>query len=452
MIFHLNLNFSLKDNVPLNSIFQKVQFIRNHVPPSGLFKDKEWRVSPFSFVLEERYVEILNRLGIYLQKFYEAADLLYRLSVRGKQPSFVYELLDRGKPRELIEISRSEKLKNDLPRVIRPDLILTEEGFALCELDSVPGGIGLTAWLQETYGQWGESLIGGREGMKQGFKAIFPEGVVVVSEEAMTYWPEFEYLVGLERMRHAESYTFDCEPVYRFFECFDWEKLSTLRKSYSPDRCSITPPLKPYLEEKLLLAFFWLKSLTDFWKRYLSEKGMQFLRKLIPYTWVVDPTPLPYNAVIPGLEVQSWKEVGAFSQSQRELVLKVSGFSPLAWGSRGVYIGSDMSSSEWQEKLAMALADFPHHPWIMQRFVRGKLIKHPYVEGQKMEEMIGRTRISPYYFVYDSQVHLCGVLVTICPADKKIIHGMKEAILVPGALSKPEERKKEEWNEVLEVR
>ncbi|WP_242524273.1 hypothetical protein [Methylacidiphilum caldifontis] len=435
----------------MNSIFQKIEHIRTHIPYSGLFKDKEWRISPFSFRLEDRYVDILNRLGSYLQKFYEAADLLYRLSVRGKQPSFVHELLDKGKPKELVEVSRNEKLKNALPRVIRPDLILTEEGFALCELDSVPGGIGLTAWLQETYGQWGEPLIGGREGMKQGFKTIFPEGVVVVSEEAMTYWPEFEYLVGLERMRHAESFTFDSEPVYRFFECFDWEKLDTLRTSYSPDKHVVSPPLKPYLEEKLLLALFWLKPLSDFWKRYLSEKGMLFLQKLIPYTWVVDPTPLPYNAVIPGLEIQSWDEVAAFSQSQRELVLKVSGFSPLAWGSRGVYIGSDMPSSQWREKISLALLDFDHHPWIMQKFVRGKLVQHPYVEADKIVEMQGRARVSPYYFVYGSVVQLCGVLVTICPADKKIIHGMKEAILVPASSAPCGESKKEQCNEKVEV-
>ncbi|CAI9085600.1 hypothetical protein A7K73_07420 [Candidatus Methylacidiphilum fumarolicum] len=438
-------------SIPLNALFQKIQFIRDHVPRSGLIKDKEWKISPYSFYLEERYVEILNRLGFYLQKFYLAADLLYKWSVKGKYPAFIAELLDKGKPADLIKISRSEELKNSLPVVIRPDLILTDEGFALCELDSVPGGIGLTAWLQETYGQWNHSLIGGSDGMKRGFNSIFPEGVVVVSEEAMTYWPEFEYLVGKDRMRHAESFQFDSEPVYRFFECFDWEKLSEIRRSYSPAKHWITPPLKPYLEEKLLLGLFWVRSLADFWKRYLTEKGMRFLQQIIPYTWIVDPSPLPYNAVLPGLEVQSWKEVGSFSQSQRELVLKVSGFSPLAWGSRGVYIGSDMPASQWQEKIAAALADFPHHPWIMQKFIRGKLVKHPYAQGEKIEEMEGRARVSPYYFVIDSKVHLCGVLVTICPSDKKIIHGMKDAIIVPASFGREVEQHHEEHNEVLKV-
>ena len=41
------------------------------------------------------------------------------------------------------------------PRVIRPDLVLTEDGFTIAELDTVPGGIGLTAWLNQTYAGFG---------------------------------------------------------------------------------------------------------------------------------------------------------------------------------------------------------------------------------------------------------------------------------------------------------
>jgi hypothetical protein len=43
--------------------------------------------------------------------------------------------------------------------------------------------------------------------------------------------------------------------------------------------------------------------------------------------------------------------------------------------------------------------------------------------------------LCPFYFVVGKgdalRAHLGGVLATICPADKKIIHGMKEAVLAP---------------------
>ena len=52
--------------------------------------------------------------------------------------------------------------------------------------------------------------------------------------------------------------------------------------------------------------------------------------------------------------------------------------------------------------------------------------------------MQGRVRLCPYYFVHGefdtAKAKLGGVLATICPADKKIIHGMSEAILAPCAL------------------
>jgi hypothetical protein len=43
------------------------------------------------------------------------------------------------------------------PPVLRPDLLLTGEGFAMTELDSVPGGIGLTAFLNRLYATPGGS-------------------------------------------------------------------------------------------------------------------------------------------------------------------------------------------------------------------------------------------------------------------------------------------------------
>ena len=46
--------------------------------------------------------------------------------------------------------------------------------------------------------------------------------------------------------------------------------------------------------------------------------------------------------------------------------------------------------------------------------------------------MPGRARLCPYYFVTgETEVRLGGVLATVCPADKKAIHGMPEAVMVP---------------------
>ena len=129
----------------------------------------------------------------------QSRELLYRLSVEGKQPAWVAAWLDQGKPAELIELQRSAAFKNEWPRVIRPDLLITETGLRITELDSVPGGIGLTAWLNQTYSQMGVQVIGGADGMLHGFAGIFgdaPSVHIVISEESATYRPEMAWLAA----------------------------------------------------------------------------------------------------------------------------------------------------------------------------------------------------------------------------------------------------------------
>ena len=52
--------------------------------------------------------------------------------------------------------------------------------------------------------------------------------------------------------------------------------------------------------------------------------------------------------------------------------------------------------------------------------------------------MSGRVRVCPYYFVTGEEVVLGGALATICPSDKKIIHGMADAIMAPCSIKKEE--------------
>src|SRR5882724_238615 len=157
---------------------EQAKFIRDSLPPGGLFAGQEWKISPTPFPLGEDLAREIELLGRVLLQFYRATNLLYRKSVEGKQPEWIARWLDLGKPRELIELQRSAAFKNDVPRVIRPDILLTENGFSITELDSVPGGIGLTGWLGKTYSesriQNPESkVIGGANGMLREFESIF---------------------------------------------------------------------------------------------------------------------------------------------------------------------------------------------------------------------------------------------------------------------------------------
>jgi hypothetical protein len=414
---------------------ERGKFVREKMPAEGLFADKSWRVAPNAFALGAAHVELIEKLGIVLHRFNQACNLLYRQSAAGKAHTWVAPLLDAGKPPELIALARHDKVKGQVPAVIRPDLILTDDSFAMSELDSVPGGIGLTAWLDETYSALGEKVLGGAEGMRNGFASILGDGEVLISEEAAGYRPEMEWVAGKDRVRSVEDYTPSGKPAYRFFEAFDFPKLTKFREAWQPGQ-PLTAPLKPYLEEKLWLALFWSRPLQEFWRQEVGEKGQKLLQKIIPYSWVLDPAPLPPHAVIPELNIQSWAEMERFSQKQRELVLKISGFSPDAWGARGVYVGSDMPAEEWATQIRTALAEFHEHPRVLQRFVKGAVVKQDYVaENDELVTLSGRARVCPYYFVVNDRVTLGGVLVTLVPADKKLIHGMRDAIISPAVTS-----------------
>src|ERR1051326_1096676 len=146
--------------------------VRRARPSKGLFDGHDWRISTAPLSLETGIVRELESLGRVLLKFYRAVNLLYRKSVEGKQPEWVAHWLDQGKPSELIALQRSSVFKNEVPRVIRPDLLLTEHGISVTELDSVPGGIGLTAWLNLIYSQMGFQVLGEADGMMRGFASI----------------------------------------------------------------------------------------------------------------------------------------------------------------------------------------------------------------------------------------------------------------------------------------
>jgi len=455
-----------------DSIAERARFIRDQLPPGGLFAGQNWRIATGPFPLPRKFATELESLGRVLLQFYRAVNLLYRRSVESKQPAWVARWLDLGKPASLVELQRDSAFKNDVPRVIRPDILLTEDDFSITELDSVPGGIGLTAWLSKTYydamagaGQGGPKsevqspksgddggIIGGADGMLDGFASIFGEAPrvhIVVSEEAATYRPEMEWLAqevqgSRFKVRGSEFSIFtDGDAVYRFFELFDAANVpcaAPLFKAAHEKRIRLTPPPKPVFEEKMLFALLWNRNLRGFWRQELGEGFLNRLLRHVPYTWVVDPTPLPAHAAIPELNLTDWTQLKTLSQHERELILKVSGFSEHAWGSRGVFLGSDLSAGDWSAAVDRALADFERTPFVLQRYHKPRTVQSRWFDFERGEAvpMAGRARLCPYYFVageHDAaRAKLGGVLATVCPADKKIIHGMKDAILAPCAV------------------
>jgi hypothetical protein len=202
------------------------------------------------------------------------------------------------------------------------------------------------------------------------------------------------------------------------------------------NRVKLTPPPKAHLEEKASFALFHHPMLRSFWRNELGAAVDERLLGIFPRTWIVDPRPLPPQAAIvelsaAGVPVHDWSQLEDLGKSERDYVLKPSGFSELAWGSRGVKVANDLTREAWRDALHQALASFSTTPYVLQRFHKGKRVHVPYLDRSSGEirDMEGRVRLCPYYFVVGDATRLGGILATIAPADKRIIHGMSDAVM-----------------------
>jgi hypothetical protein len=229
--------------------------------------------------------------------------------------------------------------------------------------------------------------------------------------------------------------------VYRFFELFDLlniPKSELIAYAARKRLVVVTPPYKHFLEEKLLLALAHCESLRGFWTGAIGQKDYELLRRSMSPTWIVDSRPVPPHAEISGFRwrggpIRDWREISDGTQKERRLVLKPSGFSPLAWGSRGVRVGHDMSQEEWVEAVELALGSFDTSPYVLQQFRESSITGVDYYDesSDSLRTMDARVRLCPYYFVIGDRADLGGVLATACSKEKKLIHGMSEAVMMP---------------------
>lgn len=459
----------------------------SHLPENPLYGGEDaagigWQLSPTPFCLTEAQLARLHTLGDLLAKFMQAVDNLYRQSRNPNLPvpDWVADLYDQGKPEDLLRFSQMKRMKSQLPLVLRPDLLLNEDGWTLVEIDAVPGGIGFTSALNRFYRLNGLPVIEAKNGMPGAFldmlKAQVPDKeapviAIVLSDESADYRAEMSWLVetlragtdiappyaniallhpkDIDLVRDQLVFTDPAtgeekaiDLIYRFFELFDLPnipKIELIQYAVKKNLVKCTPPFKPQVEEKLSLALLHHPALSGFWRQELGEDGFEQLKTWVPRGWVLDPAPLPSQAVIPDLTmsgqvVQDFRELKAASQKERELVVKPSGFSELGWGSRGVTIGHDHSAESWAERLETALASFGTTPCILQQFRPAgvQTIERLDLATGQSTPFKSRTRLCPYFFMKDGKAELVGVLATSTPADKKLIHGMKDAVLAPG--------------------
>src|SRR5688572_17996384 len=206
--------------------------IRSALAEQPLFEDKTWQLSPEAWPITPEQLTQLEVIGVACFEFQQALETLYLRSAAGKNllrnkalvTPWVADYLDRGKPEHLVAHARDPKNRGAFPTVLRPDLLITDEGFVMTELDSVPGGIGLTAFLNRLYaGETDPAIIGHGDAMLKNFHASLatlrpgtrnPLIALVVSDEAATYRPEMQWLAHQLQLQGKRVFCMKPEDVF----------------------------------------------------------------------------------------------------------------------------------------------------------------------------------------------------------------------------------------------
>lgn len=454
-----------------------------HLPQQPLYNTGDgvgWQLASTPFTLDADICKQFKQLGPVLYQWQQASQTLYNDSLKNKKHPWLAKLLNQGKPDDLLRFAQMKRFKKMVPLVLRPDILLTEDGIKMTELDWVPGGIGFTSAMNKAYRHSGFEVQESDKTMPLAFLQMLknqipnvdtPTIAIVVGGDFMDYWLEMQWLVNTIKpdyphihLVHPKAIDWQdgrlvfedddknqhpIDLVYRFFEHYDLlniPKIELIQYAAKKGAVHVTPPFKPVFEEKMWMALLHHPALKTDWQALMGKDNFEFLSGIVPATWILDPTPLPPQAIIPDLTVsgepvQDFSALKGLSQKERQKVVKVSGYSPSGWGSKSVVIGHDVSGEDWDAAIDYALSQFEKNPYIMQIYHKPKAVdvQRFDISSKTSTPFKGRIRLCPYYFVMDSvlqaengktpTIEWAGTLATICPADKKIIHGMKDAMM-----------------------
>lgn len=356
-----------------------------------------FRVSPFPLDLSPQETQELLRIGRDIVEFIDAADELYRTDGDLKK------LLDRGKP----DLLKTGRLAHYL--FVRPDVIITQEGFSVCEIETSPFGLALAELLNRAYRFAGFETLIPDDMLTKFMREHTPDrGNLVYSQHTASYSGQLQFLAdkvlsGNDRrwsVEQAGSVLDMTSPaLYRAFyqhECLDDPAVDNIMQFYAGRQTpEVIPSFTPHMEEKALLALIWDKRWEEFFVKQLGISSVEHLRKVIPPTWIVGQE----RFFLPGLPdgVESTEGLALLFKSKRNFVLKQSGFGSGGSWAEGVSFLQEKSVVKAQELLHNAVED-SSSLYVIQEFRKAEERRmFDEGDGSLLTEMSARIRLTPYF-------------------------------------------------------
>jgi hypothetical protein len=472
--------------IPNMTAQAQAHYLTEHMP-AGLFggvgvdEDRvAWRLSPEPFWLSPATLAAIEGLGPDLLRFYRTLASLYQRSARGTAPAFIAEDLDRGKPGSVIKLGRQNRLKSDIPRVLRPDLILTDDGFTAAELDSVPGGMGFVGAMARAYCELGYDTVGGTFGMPDSLAAMLsalagterPVTAFVVSDESKAYRPEIGWMAETIAERGTGT-AFACTPqdivftedalfarlpdgreekldvLYRNFELFDLlnvPKQELMLYAARHNRVKHDAAAEGAVRGEIVVRAAAPSAARERCGGANSPTmcSTRLARASFLQTWILDPRPVPPQAFMHGPHRRRracrarLDATGSARQGRARLRRQAVGVlrTRLGFARRARLRTTSRAKTSGRRSSRTASRSSSTRRTSSSASTRGSASRFPITSARRTSIAVldGRVRLCPYYFVIGDDVRLGGILATIAPADKRLIHGMSDAILAPCAV------------------
>lgn len=417
------IKIDIRERLKIETQGHSMYNVRREEYKDGASDTINFRVSPTPFKLTKKQRIEIEEIGKAVCSYMDYCIELYKTN------ESAHELLDRGKPKEYKNVQDIKYL------FLRPDLILTDSGFCLCEIETSPFGIGLAEVLNRTYGNEGYDTAINQNQLKNYIQSkIENSGTIAYSDKVKSFAGQLDFMAEqvfsgngkVWNSAQINSNSISNKQIYRAFYLTEQFTDKNVANLLSQSSHVYLPTPTPQFEEKALLSFIWDKRYTQSFCDKLGESTFNLLRRIIPKTWVLGEEQYVDGGLPNGK--QDSLSLAELSKSSRKFVLKQSGFAnSSSWG-EGVKFLHKMGSGKALEMIKLAQED-KEHLYIIQEFNQGKAVPMSFIDNNGVFQNINaKIRITPYYaYMGQDKGKLIAAKVTGCE-NTEYIHASTASI------------------------
>lgn len=357
-------------------------------------------VSPEPLVLPQKTIQEIVDFGRSLAKYYA-----YLQRERGDQPDFFF---------------------------LRPDIILTDDGWQVCEVETSIFGFALSLFLSSHY----ESdflVVGSAE---KGLSVFIDKwlqrwgedtGNFVYSGHTKKFVGQLQYLSELLKRKSIDFSVLSVEnpesiplPAYRCFYTFE-SQLDPAVRNFMRENKRRLPRFGNFYEGKEPLVYLWKEGEIPGGSGLTIDDWHLLRRHMVPTWKLTEVVPRGFS-----LPIREWSEIARLPKSERRFVVKRVGAHPDASWAKSVHFLDEMSHDA-ALRLLLKLAKEKSAWWVIQPIIEGAKFTQTYVNfaANSVESLSGRVRLTPYFDFQTGEL-LCAK-ATI-RAHTRYIHGATDSI------------------------